>query len=221
MMNDELGSATRALLDAAREGITPQPAAIARVRANVGAAIGAGAAGALVAKLGAIAIVAAIAIGGAVYFAADEPDRVAPVVPPREHPVTAPVVATTNQPAIEPAPAPREELMMPPIVASHAAPTPSHARPVVRADLAREVELIDDAMAALRRGDATAALAAVRRHASETVGSGQLAEDAAAIEIEALCRLGGAPGGIDAKRAAFDARWPGSAQRARLEKECL
>ncbi|HWU87301.1 MAG TPA: hypothetical protein VN253_08500, partial [Kofleriaceae bacterium] len=86
------------------------------------------------------------------------------------------------------------------------------------ADLAREVELVDRAMAALHRGDPSGALAAVHAHGVETAGAGQLAEDAAAIEIEALCRLHDPS--VGAKLAAFDARWPESAQRARLPTRC-
>ena len=85
-------------------------------------------------------------------------------------------------------------------------------------DLAREVELLDTAMAALRGGDAAAALLAVQRHAAETAGRGQLAEDAAAIEIEALCRLHDPT--TSAKLEAFDARFPRSAQRSRLTSVC-
>lgn len=86
------------------------------------------------------------------------------------------------------------------------------------ADLAREVELVDLAMAALNRGEPRVALSAVQRHAAETGGRGQLAEDAAAIEIEALCQLHDPATAI--KRAAFDARFPRSAQRSRLEDRC-
>jgi len=80
------------------------------------------------------------------------------------------------------------------------------------------VELVDLAMAALRRGDTTAALAAIRKHRSETLGAGQLAEDAAAIEIEALCRRHDPS--VVAKLDAFDARFPRSAQRSRLSTTC-
>jgi hypothetical protein len=74
-------------------------------------------------------------------------------------------------------------------------------------------------MDALQRGDFSAALAAVREHAVETARHGQLAEDAAAIEIEALCRRGDRAL-ARAKRVAFDRRWPRSAQRARLATAC-
>jgi hypothetical protein len=89
-------------------------------------------------------------------------------------------------------------------------------RPTI--DLAREVELLDLAMAALRRGDPTTALRAVQRHAAETAGRGQLAEDAAAIEIEALCHLHDPA--TNSKLEAFDARFPRSAQRSRLDNKC-
>jgi len=84
--------------------------------------------------------------------------------------------------------------------------------------LAREVELLDRAMAALGHGDPTSALDEVRLHARETGGTGQLAEDAAAIEIEALCHLH-APSATQAL-ARFDTRFPRSAQRSRLAGVC-
>jgi hypothetical protein len=73
-------------------------------------------------------------------------------------------------------------------------------------------------MAALRRGDPDAALRVVQEYAAEAAGGGQLNEDAAAIEIEALCKLGDPA--ARARRAAFDARFPRSAQRSRLEATC-
>jgi hypothetical protein len=90
--------------------------------------------------------------------------------------------------------------------------------PVRAVGLAREVELVDLAMAALRRGDPGGALRAVQRHTAETLGHGQLAEDAAAIEIEALCHLHDPS--TNAKLEAFDARFPSSAQRSRLNNQC-
>ncbi len=86
------------------------------------------------------------------------------------------------------------------------------------ASLSREVELLDLAMVALRRRDPGAAIRAVQQHAAETVGRGQLAEDAAAIEIEALCHLHDPS--TTAKLEAFDARYPRSAQRSRLSTRC-
>lgn len=141
-------------------------------------------------------------------------------------------VATPSRP-VSPAPA----IAAPTTGAGTRRPSPAvaasatHERPAVAAaarsaaaavatpaDLAREVALVDRAMAALRRDAPREALAAVRAHARETAGVGQLAEDAAAIEIEALCRLGDPA--VGRKLAAFDARFPSSAQRSRLTTRC-
>ena len=213
-MKSELGTASRALLDAARAGMTPPAAAIARVRAKVDGAVAAGAAaGSLAGWLVAIAVGGAIAIGGALYVAdrGDSVIAISAAQPARR--LTAPPIAPPA--AIEPP----SEIAMPPIVMSREPTAAAKPRPVLaRAALGREVALLDDAMAALRRGDSHAALAAVRTHASETAGAGQLAEDAAAIEIEVLCQL--ADPRAATRLVAFDARWPGSAQRARLTKAC-
>ena len=107
-----------------------------------------------------------------------------------------------------------------------AAPEPAPAAPgavpatgpAAGISLGREVELIDRAMAALRRGDPGAALRGMQDYAREAGGGGQLAEDAAAIEVEALCKLGD-PAAAD-RRARFDTRFPRSAQRARLAAAC-
>lgn len=73
-------------------------------------------------------------------------------------------------------------------------------------------------MAALRRDDARAALAAADDHVARFGTRGQLAEEASAIRVESLCRLG------DARWAtaldAFDAKFPRSAQRPRLTAAC-
>lgn len=209
-MSDQLGPAARALLDAAREGMTPDPAAIARVRAKVGASVATGGlAGIVSSKLAALAVVATIA-GGVVYATRAEPsgDPIALALAPaleRE----APRVTNPGAAILDVAP-PSAVIEMPPDrVAVRRAP---------RIELGREVALVDTAMAALRRGDARGALAAVRTHALETAGAGQLAEDAAAIELEALCLLGDAA--VPARLTAFDTRWPDSAQRVRITRAC-
>ena len=101
-----------------------------------------------------------------------------------------------------------------PVRSAKPARAPASVAPPAEADLAREVELIDQAMVALRQGKPGDALAAIRKHAVETRGHGQLAEDAAAIEIEASCRLHDPK--VAAKLAAFDERYPTSVQRSRL-----
>jgi hypothetical protein len=87
-----------------------------------------------------------------------------------------------------------------------------------RATLKREIELVDDAMQALHRRDFAGALAAIHSYQLETSGAGQLAEDAYAIEVEALCATGDPAAPV--KLATFLERWPRSAQRPRLGAAC-
>ncbi|MDQ3367937.1 MAG: hypothetical protein M3680_21135 [Myxococcota bacterium] len=255
-MTHELGSATRALLDAARGGLAPDAAALARVRlkidasiggagagAGVGAAAGGGlGSGAIAAKLAIVAIVAAVATSAVVVRQDGEAPQ--PTVPALELRELAPVMARgvggdrEQRTARESEPAPTSGVASPPQSARvtstrdhrvEARPlravivggpvitlgAPVSAKPIA---LAREVALVDTAMASLHQDQPEAALAAVRMHAVETAGRGQLAEDAAAIEVEALCRLHDRS--AITKLEAFDARWPASAQRARLAKAC-
>jgi hypothetical protein len=253
---EPLGSEARALLDAARQGMSPDAAAIHRVRAKVGiATAGAGAGAALGLPLGIVAVVVVVvaAVGAGVFATRGTTAAVAPRVElasPSEapqqaamHEPAAPAISdddlitmepprAATRPHVEPATVTRAALATIPPVPPH---PESHGRSGIaeggagagvtgeperpRAiDLAREVELLDVAMAALRRGDAGGALRAVQRHAAETAGKGQLAEDAAAIEIEALCHLHDPT--TSAKLEAFDARFPRSAQRSRLDNQC-
>jgi len=257
-MIEELGPEARALLDAARDGLSPDAEAVRRVRAKVHLAAGGQAVGsAIVAKLGVIALVVAVAAGVGVYATRRATPALAPAVE-LASPPEAPRQAAMHEPAA-PARAPSDDELITidppgpraggPAIASGPAPAvaPRAALPASRAaettarssvaggdepgagagppggaprgiDLAREVELVDAAMAALRAGDASGALRAVQRHATETAGRGQLAEDAAAIEIEALCHLHDPT--TNAKLEAFDARYPRSAQRSRLDNQC-
>ncbi len=83
--------------------------------------------------------------------------------------------------------------------------------------LGQEVRLIDQAATALRESRFDDALAAIQIY-DENIGErGQLTEDAAAIQIEATCRLHGAAAD---RLAEFDRKWPSSAQRARLAAAC-
>jgi len=72
-------------------------------------------------------------------------------------------------------------------------------------------------MVALRSNDPTTALRSLATFERETLGHAQLAEDAAAIELEARCAL---REDVTAKLAAFDTSWPSSAQRARIRAAC-
>ncbi len=244
-----LGPEARALLDAAREGLSPDPAAVRRVHARIHVATGGAAAAgtALGVKLALIALVAAgVVVGAGAYGRrgpaavplpaielANPPERpleaTAHEVPPPPGddealiallPVPhAPVRRTAPHPAPEPkAVAPAAAMATPgagPVAQPGGQPGPQPGAPI---ELGREVELVDQAMAALRRGDPRAALRVMQDYAREAAGGGQLAEDAAAIEVEALCKLGD-PSAVD-RRARFDARFPRSAQRARLAAAC-
>ncbi len=118
-------------------------------------------------------------------------------------------------------PAPRPVVVSRPAVVQSDAPVAERAPEPVAAptmpSLAREVVLVDDATAALDRGQPSNALAALAIYARETSGRGQLAEDAAAIELEATCMLHQP---YDDKLADFDRRWPGSSERARVARQC-
>ena len=201
----ELSASARALLDAARDGLTPDAAAVRRVRDKVAAGTAAGAGVAIALKLGLLSVIAAVAVGGAVHVSRGGDSEIAPsIAVPSSGSESAPPEVQSSGVA---------ELAPPPAASAIAL-----AKPDARADLAREVALIDRAMVALKTNDAREALAQVRTHARETRGAGQLAEDAAAIEIEALCRLHDTS--VSAKLDAFDARFPRSAQRSRLTTEC-
>jgi hypothetical protein len=237
-----LGPEARALLDRAREGMTPDAAAVRRVRGKIGAsAAGAGGLG-LAVKLGMLLVGAVFVAGVGFSMRSSREAAVAPRVELADREARPATVARETEVAreAEPPAQPAAAALVDPATptAAHrarATDADSHATaargtddaaasatraPAVAptATLAREVELIDLAMASLRRGDAKIALAAVQRHATETGGRGQLAEDAAAIEIEALCKLHDPS--TAAKLDAFDARWPDSAQRSRLKSTC-
>jgi hypothetical protein len=224
-MIDPLGPAERALLAAGREALGPTMAQVARIKVGVAGAIAAGGAGAaaaggasIVATKLAVVAVAAAAVGAGAYAHARLTEVSAPTV------TTAPTATAVADEEPELGVAPRvavaeRELPPPPAQPAIAAPEPALiAAPPPRATLKREIELVDDAMQALRRRDFTAASAAIHSYQLETSGGGQLAEDAYAIEVEAMCASGDpdAPG----KLAAFFERWPRSSQRPRLAAAC-
>jgi hypothetical protein len=124
---------------------------------------------------------------------------IAPPLPPGEAP---------------PAPA-RKARPHPPVEA--AAPAPESAA-APDDELAREVALLRQARGALQRGDASAAWLALEDHQRD-FANGQLIEEAGALTIETLCALGRDDAAARA-REDFLIRWPGSAQRARVERPC-
>jgi hypothetical protein len=261
---------TRSLLAAAREGLAPDHAVAARVRAKVAAAVGAsaaatgslaamsakpGASSALLLKLGGALLAVGIVATAIVVTRPDHTARpvaprlsVAPsatddlrndvrVVAPSErlserslarmvesssasHHETAGTLVPSEA---NPSEADSSELIeIDPIDSTEAAT--AKRRRTTQADdadavsLAREVELIDLAIESLNKRAPHAALEAIKAYDRETHGRGQMAEDAAAIEIEARCNSN-----LDAtdQIERFDRKWPESAQRERIQTACF
>jgi hypothetical protein len=204
---------SRSLLAAAREGLTPDAATMARVRSRIDTRIGAPAKAAAGVKIGGALVVVGLVAGALV---ARGQDRTA----------EAPRVAVAPLQTDEAPPPVRARAAEAPVAKKlpESRPAAPESRPVARAaphepaSLSREVELIDDAMRALRVGDAKHALASIAIFDRETFGHGQMAEDAAAIDIEARCHL---EEDVTARLDAFDRKWPSSAQRARIQTACF
>jgi hypothetical protein len=249
-----LSPQARSLLDAAREGLSPDAAAVRRVYARIHVATAGAAAGtAIGVKLGLAALIVAAVAAGAIVFTrsprrsppattapaielASQPHRpqqavaheapspasdedlivIEPVVAPVRHTARGSAAPRPALPPSTPPPPSTPSMQSGPPAASVAAASPAAPGPGIA--LGREVALIDLARAALHRGDPDAALRVVREYAAEAADRGQLAQDAAAIEVEALCKLGDPA--ARGRRTAFEARFPGSAQRARLEAIC-
>jgi hypothetical protein len=246
---DQLGPESRAVIDAARDGLGPDDVAVRRMRARITTAVASGAAvgglaagahsataatasattaaaGSIAAKIAVVAVVAAGATVGtravithratprapivhvapAPIIAAPPPVQVA--VPPPPATVVEPIVIDSPPP---PAPPPRVRVRT---QVAAVAPVPSVAPP----SLARETELVDAALDAVAHKRFADAIAAIGRYRDVTAGHGQLAEDADAIEIEALCRLDDARSA--AAFAAFTSRWPHAHDISRLSAVC-
>lgn len=213
--NSPLSDLSRNLLSAARDEMSPDAAAMERVRARVAAAVAAPvavtmvatpakatAASALPIKIGVAALLVAGLAGVFVAWPRGGHEAGAPQLSTRHTEIDEPRAAV-HVAATEPSAPKQATVATPP------------AAPV--ATLAREVELIDLAMLALRRGAPGAALDSIALYDRETRGRGQMAEDAAAIAIEAHCTLGH---DVRSRLAAFDRAYPSSAQRPRIAATC-
>ena len=204
---------SRNLLAAAREGLAPDPAVAARVRAKVAAAVGGTAVVAPTAK--ATAKASAFKIGGAALVVGIV--VAALIAVPGSERAVAPHVTTPSAeldvPRVSEHVAVAEPQVAPPIPA----PVIEFHGTAPRASLAREVELIDRAMLALRQDKPAAALEAITTFDRETQRRGQMAEDAAAIALEAHCKLGH---DVSIVLSVFDRTYPSSAQRARVREAC-
>ncbi len=215
------------------EAAAPHTAAIAPHAAAIGAA-----------KVAAVVALAGALIAGTWFVAARHgPGTPAPAITmPATTREAAPTLVVRS--SIEAPPRPSvigepsvESQALSQARADHVAAPPAHPRTTPRAtasviasepepeidldaapaSLAREVELVDRATAALHGGDAAHALAILGIYQRETSGHGQLAEDAAALEIEARCHTHEP---IRRLFEAFDQHWPHSVQRARLTMAC-
>jgi hypothetical protein len=220
---------SRNLLEAAREGLSPDAAAMARVRAKVAASVAASTASVAIVpakaatglglKVG-IGVLVVAALGGALIATrshrAPESARIA--IAAHDDEAHDPVRVSTPEPHVA---APTTESKATSTARPRTASTPVATAPapsVEPVSLSREVELIDRAMLLVRRGDAHDAIGVIATFERETRGDGQMAEDAAAIEIEARCRL---HEDVTGKLATFDRRWPSSAQRSRVQTICF
>ncbi|HEY5950451.1 MAG TPA: hypothetical protein VIV40_33400 [Kofleriaceae bacterium] len=228
---------SRSLLAAAREGLSPDAAVAARVRAKVAASVGAaaatGSAAAIPLKVGSSAGLlklgaALLALGVvATVIVALGPERApeAPrlsVTPSETDDVRADVrVVAPIDPglALPAAPQPHVKHVTPAVELPRDEAAPAAAVAAQEpATLSREVELIDLAMVSLRKHAPLAAIEAIRVFDRETLGQGQMAEEAAAIAIEAHCVL---HDDVTDAIARFDHEWPESAQRERIQTTCF
>jgi len=221
-----LGPTSRNLVAAARSGLDPAPDVAARVRAKVALAVGgaaslastsAGRASVAPGKL--VALIAAGALIVTTWLVVHSASP--PAVPPA---ISTPMVTTGDEPQVEPHFASSVHTEAAPLAptAAKVATTPMieaavAATSVTPATLAREVALLDAAMTSLHENDPADTLATLAIYDRETLGHGQLAEDASALEIEARCRTNQP---VADKLATFDQRWPRSVQRARITERC-
>jgi hypothetical protein len=229
-----LGPTSRNLVAAARSGLDPAPDVAARVRAKVALAVGgaasvastsAGRTSVASGKLFALIAAGALVVTTWLVVHSSSP----PALPPA---ISTPTVTTSDEPQVEPhftssvhaeaAPlAPAVKVTTAPVMieapVASVAPVIPVITPVTPATLAREVALLDAAMTSLHENDPADTLATLVIYDRETLGHGQLAEDASALEIEARCRTNQP---VADKLATFDQRWPRSVQRLRLTERC-
>jgi hypothetical protein len=243
-MTDELSYEAAELFRSARTGLSPSGEDLSRGRRRLAAAVAAGgvslgAAGtAKAGGLGSSFVLAAlvaggVAAGGATWWSRSRPvEATAPaiVLPALEVPAAPNMVAAEVAP---PVPMPGREVAAPVVAPVRRSPPPAiQASPVQAAPqleeaapveqppaapvdgLARELELVRSADAALRAGDAARALTIAR--ADNVV---QLAAELSAIEIDALCSLQRHDEARE-RVLAFRHRFPYSALAARVARSC-
>jgi hypothetical protein len=228
-MIDGLGPQERALIAAGRDLLGPDAETVARLHAKIGVAIAAPTAGVATAVVVKLALVTAVvgSVSGIIY--AHHANRPIPsTLPPpaitvsenAESDLAPRIEVSEREPALAPRlvehverPVPRVAIEAPPVEAP-----PPPPPPVPQIKLVDEIRLVDRASDALRVGNTAAVLAAIATYEAQTGGRGQLAEEAAAIEIEARCKAGD-PTARD-RLAEFERHWTRSAQRSRLTNAC-
>ncbi len=232
---DELSSRSKGLLDEFKADATPGPEAIesALRSAQAGGPAGPSTAGmSLAGKLAIVGFVGVVVAVGLWLTGDDSGDVVATahtasVVPAVEAavPETAPEPEqkTTAAPApVEEAPTPTAKPATPgrrsPPETGGAAPVKSATATPADDDLVRQMKLMADARRALKADDPQRAHALLGRYAREFPG-GSFAEQAAALEVDALCGLG-RDDQAEAAARKFAKRWPSSPSAARVRQAC-
>jgi hypothetical protein len=162
-----------------------------------------------------IAIPMAIPVRVTARAAADPTPRFVVVGAAAASPAVAPILAVAPSDAPAPTTASDPRVAERPVNAEVATAAP--AEPPAQDPLTRELALVRGAAAALRSGNAITALDEldIYDHAFPT---GQLAEEATALRVRALCATD--PAAAAAARYRFVARWPQSAQRDAVERAC-
>jgi len=228
----ELGTEARRLLELTRASRTPTDRDRARVERRVSAAIpAAGAASASHSAVGAVkakAVATPLAVkmvAGSAAVAAIVAVGLARRPAPRAAPAAEPVAPAAVAPTLEP-PAVAPPLAEPAPVMREAPPAAStsmerkNARPRAAPSdtLAQELDLLHEAQAKWRGGDAEGALSLLALH-RERYPRSEVAPERDALRVLSLCATGRA---AEARKAAqrFLQRYPRSPLRASVEESC-
>ncbi|MFZ5895267.1 MAG: hypothetical protein ACOY0T_29695 [Myxococcota bacterium] len=223
--SDDLDRAARDIIREGRKALDPPPAIRDRVRQRVLLELAVSAATTSVARtllaqygkwVAATALLGTTA--GAVAYWQSTPEAESPRILSTS--VTKPALSVRPPPPAPDASAEPERAALPPQAANSAAPARSAAQAPKRAsDLAREVELLAAANAALNRGDHTRARKLLSEY-DKSFGAGVLREERAAAETLLICAAGDVTRSNNAA-ARFIKRWPSSPLKLRIERACL
>ncbi|HEY3595325.1 MAG TPA: hypothetical protein VGL13_15670, partial [Polyangiaceae bacterium] len=228
----DLGPEARRLLELTRAARTPSDGDRARVERRIAAAlplvspssprsgwaaVKAKLVAAPLAKL-AIGSLGIAAIASIAYWRrpARPSNEAAPAVVATEAPAVVETAAPiVDPPTVVPAAVPEPMFIAP---ATPVAPHRAHAKPTASGTLPEEIDLLHDAQAKWRAGDAPGALALLSLH-RERYPHSELAPERDALRVLSLCATGNV---IEARRVAkhFLERSPRSPLRASIEESC-